>query len=276
MEGSRPSQILKKFKVATQGQLDILKEEEILQVKGGKELSDPMTIDQEFRLNPKSRNYFPVESAKLFFLFKPMHLTSYEKDPMNLGRFSIFDFVRERHGIKSKLYTPGRLDYNSEGLMMMTDSPEMLEVLEKFGHLYTYKWRVKVQGRFTDEKLEKIRNGHVIKGKMIGPFYCKVKTQLATNTVLEFKTHSPKNRDIMLILQKNDLRMWKCVLIKYGPYGTMDMKQCDFKQVTMAPSINKFYFDHKKERLHHAQDLAKGNFGNCWSLIEGWMFFVEF
>lgn len=258
MEKTSANMILKKFNVATPNQIKTMREEDIISPKGEHDLDESLKIDQGFKLDPKSRNYFPVEHARLFLLFKPKHLISVEKDPTGRNRFTIFDFIRERHGIKVKLYTPTRLDYSSEGLMMLTDSPEMLEVLEKFGHLYEYKWRVKVNGKFTDEKLEKIRNGHVIKGKQIGPFYCKVKRQTENNTTLEFKTNSPKNRDIKMILQKNDLRIWKCVLIKYGPYGTLGMKQCDFQEVAKAPSINKFFFDHKKERLQDAQNLVKG------------------
>jgi len=65
----------------------------------------------------------------------------------------------------------GKLDYNAEGLVMLTNNYEFHKILEQSSKKFEYEYIVKVFGRFDEKKLVKIREGCVIKGKMIGPFY---------------------------------------------------------------------------------------------------------
>ncbi len=90
-------------------------------------------------------------------------------------------------------------------MLLLTNNQELSKVINESSHFFEYSYEIKVHGRFTEEKLIKIRKGAKIKGKKFGPFYCKVKKYLRRNTKLLMKTNNASMRDIKMILQKNDL-----------------------------------------------------------------------
>ncbi len=116
---------------------------------------------------------YPIpQHYKVYIFHKPKGLICDSKDPTKLQRTTIFNYIKQVHKIKQKLYCCGKLDYNAEGLLLLTNSLEMYEVIEEVAKDYVYSYRIKVHGRFTDKKLENIRKGAVIKGKKFGPFFC--------------------------------------------------------------------------------------------------------
>ena len=255
--------VFKKMNIGTKKQMRNLISEDLLKIKGkGIILGDRLNIpvDSTFNLASRRKEHFPLSNVRLFIFFKPKNLISEEIDPTGKNRASVFQFIREKWGLTQKLYSNTRLDYNCEGLMLFTDSEEMLQVLKRNEEKYVYRFQVKVHGRFTEKKYQKIREGATIKGKRIGPFFCKVRRQLPTNTVLEFQVDRPRNREIKLILQKNDLTMWKCVLDKYGPFTKGMLRQCDLTEASIPPSVRKFYFDFKKEKMKLANETVQSGF----------------
>jgi 23S rRNA pseudouridine2605 synthase len=259
------STIANKRNIGGKKQLKLMVEEDFLKIKGkGLVLSEnvKIPIDSEIKMANKKKEHYPLEDARLFLFFKPKHMISEAVDRTKMDRFTCHKFIEMKWKISQKLYTNTRLDYNCEGLMLFTNNEEMLEVLSKNEHRYEYIYKVKVYGKFDEKKFTNIRQGMVIKGKQIGPFYCNVKRQLKSNTVLEFKTNSPRNRDIKLILQKNNLMMGKCVLEKFGPFSKGQLKQGDFTEVLVPPSVKKFFFEHKKEKIEQANTQMKGNTTN--------------
>ena len=250
--------VLKQNRISTKNQTKLMIEEEFLKVRGQGLMireSEKVPIDSTIKMNKKKKEHYPIDNVRLFLFFKPKGVISEEKDRTKMGRFSCHEFIRRKWDMTQTLYSNTRLDFNCEGLMLFTDSVEMDQVLAKNQDRYEYVFMVKVQGNFTEEKFRKIRQGAIVKGKQIGPFYCNVKKRLKTNTVLEFKTNVPRNREIKLILQKNDLRMGKCVLEKYGPFSKGQLKQGDFTEVLIPPSLKRFYYDHKSEKIDQANKL---------------------
>lgn len=260
MEKQSLARVAQKRKIATKKQVEELVEEEFLEIQNeGLVLSEnkSVAIDTKIKMRHKKKEHYPLSNARLFVFFKPKHVISEEQDRTRMDRFTCHKFIEMKWGMTQKLYTHTRLDYNCEGLMLFTDSPEMLEVLRKNEHRYEYVFKVKVRGVFNEDKYRRLRAGAVIKGKQVGPFYCQVKRQLKTNTVLEFRTTSPRNRDIKLILQKNDLQMGKCVLEKFGPFSMGQLRQGDFTEVLVPPSVKKFYYEHKKHKIEEANSAVQ-------------------
>lgn len=102
----------------------------------------------------------------------------------------------------------GRLDYLSEGLLIITNDGELARALE----LPTYKieraYLVRVFGRtFNDQKLQKIRDGCVMAGKKYGPYVVEVTNRQNTNTWLHMKLFEGKNNEIRRVMRKHSLRV---------------------------------------------------------------------
>ena len=111
------------------------------------------------------------------------------------------------------LHTPhvisvGRLDYLSEGLMIITNDGELARALEMPNYSVERAYRVRVFGRMFDEvKLQKLRQGVTINGKKYGPFVIEVEKRQNTNTWLHIKMYEGKNNEIRRIMRKFSLRV---------------------------------------------------------------------
>jgi 23S rRNA pseudouridine2605 synthase len=115
---------------------------------------------------------------RLWIYNKPMGLICSQKDPE--GRANIFDVVKEKLQL-DHIISVGRLDFNSEGLILLTNDGALSRVLElpvnslsRTYRVKTYLSQVRVYGILDQEKLARIRRGAVINGVMYGPFNVKI------------------------------------------------------------------------------------------------------
>jgi 23S rRNA pseudouridine2605 synthase len=112
-----------------------------------------------------SRRIQPLQEHHYFLLNKPKGVMSTVTDPE--GRRTVIDFVPL--GMRKALVPVGRLDFNTEGLLLLTDDGEFAQRVAhpRYGSVKTYE--VKVKGMPTEAQLEKLRAGMVIDGKRTAP-----------------------------------------------------------------------------------------------------------
>ena len=124
----------------------------------------------------------------------------------------------------------GRLDYNSEGLLLLTNNNELKQILETPKSNNQRLYRVKVHGRVTSEKLESMRKGCTISGINYEPFKVSVVRELSTNVWLSIEIRQGKNREIRKVLQKHDLQVSKLIRCEYGSYklGSVSGRICSW------------------------------------------------
>ena len=112
----------------------------------------------------------------------------------------------------------GRLDYNSEGLLLVTNDNTLKGLLENPEANLTRLYRVKVHGQITDRKMGIMNSAVTIKGRQYGPLLVDVDRSLSTNTWLNISMRTGKNREIRRIMQKCDVQVNKLIRTEYGPY----------------------------------------------------------
>ncbi|HSS48535.1 MAG TPA: pseudouridine synthase [Thermoanaerobaculia bacterium] len=112
-----------------------------------------------------SRRIQPLQEHHYFLLNKPKGVMSTVTDPE--GRRTVIDFVPP--GMRKALVPVGRLDFNTEGLLLLTDDGEFAQRVAhpRYGSVKTYE--VKVKGLPTEAQLEKLRAGMVIDGRRTAP-----------------------------------------------------------------------------------------------------------
>ena len=117
------------------------------------------------------------------------------------------------------LISVGRLDYLSEGLMVITNDGELARALEMPSNKIERAYKVRVFGRmFSEEKLMKIRKGIRMNGMMYGPYICELIKRQNTNTWLHMKLYEGRNNEIRRVMRKLSLRVNRLVRVSYGPY----------------------------------------------------------
>lgn len=104
-------------------------------------------------------------------------------------------------GIKERIYPVGRLDFDSRGLLLMTNDGEVTYNLTHPGHMVNKKYIVKVKGLLDEAAIGKLRQGILIDGRMTYPADVKPIKKDESSTTLEFTIHEGRNRQIRKMIQ---------------------------------------------------------------------------
>lgn len=223
----RVSRYLSRCGITSRRNAKKLIEEGVVKVNNVKIVAD-LNIDplvDEITLYTSEGHNYPIKtSTKLYIFYKPRQIVCTKDDP--LKRVTIYDYIRDHNLLKEEhFHTVGRLDYTSDGLLLLTNDGDLKRALELPKNEIQRDYRVRVYGRFNDDKLVKIRNGAVIAGEQYGPFWCNVDRYQTRNTWVNISMTQGKNREIRKIMQKNSLRVNRLKRVSYGPYTLSDVSR---------------------------------------------------
>lgn len=147
----------------------------------------------------------PKAVTKVYLVLnKPRGYLTTLNDPE--GRRTVMDLIKF---IPERIYPVGRLDYLSEGLLLMTNDGEVANLVMHPRHNITKIYEVKVFGAVNFPLLKKIQAGVEIDGEMIRPSSVRVVEQLPTKTWLEFRLAEGKNREIRKICEAHGITIDK-------------------------------------------------------------------
>ena len=198
-------------------------------------------------LNVTARDKITVDGAplprrartRLFRYHKTRGLVTTHSDPE--GRPTIFRALPK--GLP-RLISIGRLDINTEGLLLLTNDGALARVLElpATGWLRTY--RVRALGRVTQERLDKLRGGVTIDGMRYGPIEATLDREQGANVWLTFAIREGKNREVRKVLESLGLKVNRLIRLSYGPFDLGDLDEGAVAEVetealrkTLGPEI---------------------------------------
>ena len=118
--------------------------------------------------------------------------------------------------IDARLYPVGRLDKDSEGLLLLTNDGAFANALTHPRHAYSKKYRVTIRGKVDDSALLQLREGIDLDGRMTAPCDVTVLTAEENRTVLEFVLHEGRNRQIRRMCEAVDLEVIRLKRIAVG------------------------------------------------------------
>jgi 23S rRNA pseudouridine2605 synthase len=155
------------------------------------------------------------EKLRLFLFHKPAGLLSTTQDPK--GRPTIFDVIPHH---LPRLLSVGRLDMNTEGLLLLTNDGELKRYLELPSTGLIRRYRVRVHGTVRPERLEKLAKGVTIQGIKYGPVEAFMeKAQDSSNVWLQVAITEGKNREVRKIMESMNLQVARLVRLNYGPFA---------------------------------------------------------
>ncbi len=144
-------------------------------------------------------------------LHKPRGYVTTVTDPE--GRETVMDFVKE---ISERIYPVGRLDYLSEGLLLMTNDGEFANMIMHPKYNVTKVYEVKVFGSVTETILTKLRAGAYLEEGFVKPTSVRVIKQLPTKTWIEFRLNEGRNREIRRLCEAVGLTVDKLKRLAIG------------------------------------------------------------
>lgn len=158
------------------------------------------------------------EAARLFLYHKPVGLLVTERDPA--GRPTIFD--RLPAGLP-RLLPVGRLDLNTEGLLLLTTDGELKRQLELPATGVERAYRARAYGPVTQAQLEDLIHGVEIEGIRYGAIDANLERRTGTNVWIEMILKEGKNREVRRVLEHLGLKVSRLLRTRYGPFLLGDL-----------------------------------------------------
>ncbi|MGN6155072.1 MAG: pseudouridine synthase [Sphingomicrobium sp.] len=171
----------------------------------------------------------PAQSTRLFRFYKPQGTITAAHDPK--GRPTIYDKLPS--GLP-RVMPVGRLDFLTEGLLLLTNDGELKRQLElpRTGVVRTY--RARAFGTVTQEQLESLAEGVTIEGMHYGSINANLERRTGRNCWIEMSLTEGKNREVRRVLAHLGLQVSRLIRIAYGPFGVGGLAPGDADEVTRA------------------------------------------
>lgn len=160
----------------------------------------------------------PPTAARLFRYHKPTGLLTAERDPK--GRPTIYD--RLPKGLP-RLMPVGRLDLNTEGLLLLTTDGELKRQLELPATGVTRSYRARAYGNVTQAQLENLIMGIEIEGVRYGSINANIERRTGANVWIELSLAEGKNREVRRVLEHLGLKVSRLIRTSYGPFRLGDL-----------------------------------------------------
>ena len=167
------------------------------------------------------------QSTRLWRYHKPAGLVVSHRDPQ--GRPTVFASLPAD---LPRLVSVGRLDINSEGLLLLTNDGELERRLELPATGWTRRYRVRVHGRTDDAALARLEKGIVIDGIRYGPIHASIERRQGTNLWLGFSLTEGKNREIKRVCDYLGLKVTRLIRISFGPFALGGLERGDLEEVS--------------------------------------------
>ena len=171
-----------------------------------------------------------VQKTRIWLYHKPSGLVTTHQDPQ--GRPTVFEALPNA---LPRVISVGRLDQNSEGLLLLTNDGALARSLELpiSGLVRIYK--VRVFGRVSQKDLEPLKKGLTIEGVRYQEIQTKILRQQGQNCWIEMRLKEGKNREIRRVLSFLGWPVNRLIRLSYGPYRLGDLKPGAVKEVTLNP-----------------------------------------
>ena len=158
------------------------------------------------------------EPPRLWRYHKPKGLVTTHNDPQ--GRPTVFDALPAG---TPRVISIGRLDFNTEGLLLLTNDGALARHLELPATGWLRRYRVRAHGSITQEALDKLKDGIEIAGIRYGPIEAILEKPQGTNVWLLIGLREGKNREVRTILEHLGLSVNRLIRVSFGPFQLFDL-----------------------------------------------------
>ena len=167
--------------------------------------------------------------TRLFLFHKPRGLVTTARDPE--GRPTVFDFLREHWPDGPRVVSIGRLDINTEGLLLLSNDGGLARVLELPSTGWVRRYRVRVNGVTDQAVLDGLRDGLTLDGVQYAGIGATLDRVQGANSWLTMTLREGKNREIKRVLEHLGLLVNRLIRLSYGPFQLGEIAEGAIEEV---------------------------------------------
>jgi len=186
----------------------------------GKRLESPaVNVSETDRILVDGSPLPAIEPARLWRYHKPKGRVTTHRDPQ--GRPTVFEAIPQE---MPRVISIGRLDFNTEGLLLLTNDGALARHLESPATGWLRRYRVRAHGKVETARLDALSNGVEIDGVRYGPIEAKVERVQGTNCWLLIALREGKNREVRKIMETLGLTVNRLIRVSFGPFMLGDLE----------------------------------------------------
>jgi len=224
--GDRIAKVIARAGIASRRDAEKIIEAGRVSVNGMSISSPALNVLSSDRIVVDGKELRSPEPARLWLYHKPIGLVTTTRDEQ--GRTTIFDELPPE---LPRVMSVGRLDLNSEGLLLLTNDGGLKRKLELPSTGWLRKYRVRVNGRPQEKTFEPLRKGIVIEGEKFQPMQISIDRQQRANAWLTVGLREGKNREIRRAMEAVSLSVNRLLRVSYGPFQLGNLKSGEVEEV---------------------------------------------
>jgi 23S rRNA pseudouridine2605 synthase len=221
-EGDRIAKLLARAGVASRREVERMIAEGRIKI-GEEVVTTPNTLLTSLKgVSVDGKQVKAAEPARLFAFHKPAGLITAERDPA--GRPTIYNALRNALPENSGRVMPvGRLDFNTEGLLLLTNDGGLKRAMELPSSGIPRTYRARTFGDVTQAQLEELSEGVEIDGMRYGQINANIERSTGRNRWIEVTITEGKNREVRRVLEHLGLEVSRLIRTSYGPFQLLDL-----------------------------------------------------
>jgi len=224
--GDRIAKVLARAGVASRREAEKIVEAGRVSVNGKVVLTPALNVISKDRILVDGKPLAAAEPPRMWLYHKPAGLVTTERDEQ--GRDTVFDALPKD---MPRVVSVGRLDLNSEGLLVLTNDGELKRKMELPATGWLRRYRVRIKGSLSETKLDILRKGVVVEGIRYAPMDVTFDRQQGANAWLTVGLREGKNREIRRVMEGQGVTVNRLIRISYGPFQLGQLKQGAVEEV---------------------------------------------
>ena len=225
-EGDRIAKVIARAGLASRREAERMIEEGRVTVNGKTVERAALNVTDSDRITVDGKPLAAAPEPRMWLYHKPTGLVTTTKDEQ--GRETIYDKLPED---MPRVMSVGRLDLNSEGLLLLTNDGTIKRKLELPSTGWLRKYRVRIKGNPTDADLQPLRDGIEVEGQRFQPMEVKLDRQQGANAWLTVGLREGKNREIRRAMADIGLSVNRLIRVSYGPFQLGQLKQGEVQEI---------------------------------------------
>ncbi|MEI4233184.1 pseudouridine synthase [Roseovarius sp. D22-M7] len=217
--GERIAKVIARAGRASRREAERLIEAGRVTVNGQKITRAALNVTPDDKVVVDGRALEAPEPARLWLYHKPTGRVTTTRDEQ--GRATIYD---DLPADMPRVVSIGRLDLNSEGLLLLTNDGALKRRLELPSTGWLRRYRVRVNGRPDDAAFEPLRRGLTVDGERFQPMTVTLDRQQGANAWITVAIREGKNREVRRAMEDIGLRVNRLIRLSYGPFQLGQLK----------------------------------------------------